>query len=141
MSRTRRFFLATLLLGVSAVLVAQDAGQRHRTRSGLSYIDIELGEGKEAKKGMRAVVHYSGWLTDGTKFDSSLDSRKPFSFRIGKGEVISGWEEGVIGMKVGGKRKLFIPSELGYGAEGAGEDIPPHADLVFEVQLLTVQKD
>ncbi len=133
--------LALLLFGLPAVAAQEEEGQRVRTRSGLSYVDLEVGRGDEAKKGMRAVVHYTGWLSDGTQFDSSLETRKPFSFRIGKKQVIAGWEEGVIGMRVGGKRRLFIPSDLGYGAEGAGDEIPPHSDLVFEIQLLSVQKD
>jgi len=86
-----------------------------------------------------AVVHYTGWLTNGNKFDSSVDRGQPFSFRLGVGQVIKGWDEGVQGMKIGGKRKLTIPSNLGYGARGAGGLIPPHATLVFDVELLGVQ--
>lgn len=138
---SRRWFGFLLLLAISTPLHAQEEGQRVRTRTGLTYVDLKVGDGKEAKKGMRAVVHYTGWLTDGTKFDSSLDSHKPFSFRIGKEQVIAGWDQGVTGMKVGGQRRLFIPSDLGYGAEGEGDDIPPHADLIFEVELLAVQND
>src|SRR5262245_5905604 len=106
------------------------------TKSGLKYIDVKVGDGKEAKAGDAVEVHYTGRLKDGKKFDSSLDRGKPFSFNLGKGMVIKGWDEGVAGMKPGGKRKLIIPSELGYGKRGAGEAIPPDAELTFEVELL-----
>ncbi len=96
------------------------------------------GTGAEAKTGDLATVHYTGWLTDGTKFDSSLDSGQPFQFKIGEGRVIPGWEEGVAGMKVGGTRRLIIPPDLAYGAQGAGGVIPPNAVLVFEVELTGV---
>jgi len=101
--------------------------------------DIKVGEGKEAKSGDTVTVNYTGWLTDGTKFDSSLDSGQPFQFTVGAGQVIPGWDQGVAGMKVGGKRKLTIPPDLGYGAQGAGGVIPPNAVLVFEIELLDVQ--
>lgn len=100
--------------------------------------DLSLGEGAEAVAGQRVTVHYTGWLTNGTKFDSSLDRNDPFDFPLGRGHVIRGWDEGVAGMKVGGKRKLTIPPEMGYGARGAGGVIPPNATLVFEVELLGV---
>lgn len=100
--------------------------------------DLSVGEGDEAVSGKRVTVHYTGWLTDGTKFDSSLDRNDPFDFPLGRGHVIRGWDEGVAGMKVGGKRKLTIPPEMGYGARGAGGVIPPNATLVFEVELLGV---
>ena len=100
--------------------------------------DIEVGNGAEASAGHSVSVHYTGWLTNGTKFDSSLDRGKPFEFALGGGMVIKGWDQGVAGMKVGGKRKLTIPPELGYGANGAGNVIPPNATLVFEVELLGV---
>jgi FKBP-type peptidyl-prolyl cis-trans isomerase FkpA len=106
------------------------------TASGLKYEDLEAGAGNPAKPGQKAKVHYTGWLTDGRKFDSSLDRNDPFEFTLGAGMVIRGWDEGVAGMKVGGKRKLHIPPDLGYGARGAGGVIPPNADLVFEVELL-----
>ncbi|MEP7151889.1 MAG: FKBP-type peptidyl-prolyl cis-trans isomerase [Nitrospira sp.] len=109
------------------------------TESGLKYVDVSLGTGREAVAGNLATVHYTGWLTNGTKFDSSVDRRDPFSFPIGSGKVIKGWDEGVAGMKVGGKRKLTIPPQLGYGARGAGGVIPPNATLVFDVELLEVK--
>ena len=100
--------------------------------------DLTVGKGAEAKSGDLVTVHYTGWLTDGTKFDSSVDSGQPFQFTLGEGKVIPGWEEGVAGMKVGGKRKLTIPPDMGYGAQGAGGVIPPNATLVFEVELLGI---
>lgn len=110
-----------------------------KTASGLKYVDQSVGSGKVAESGHMVSVHYTGWLTDGKKFDSSRDRDKPFQFPLGMGRVIKGWDEGVAGMKVGGKRKLIIPPELGYGAAGAGGAIPPNATLVFEVELLDVQ--
>ena len=106
--------------------------------SSLIIEDLSVGEGAEAVSGKHVTVHYTGWLTDGTKFDSSLDRNDPFDFPLGRGHVIRGWDEGVAGMKVGGKRKLTIPPEMGYGARGAGGVIPPNATLVFEVELLGV---
>ncbi len=100
--------------------------------------DITTGEGDEAVSGKTITVHYTGWLTDGTKFDSSKDRNDPFRFRLGAGMVIRGWDEGFAGMKVGGTRKLTIPPEMGYGERGAGGVIPPNATLVFEVELLGV---
>lgn len=100
--------------------------------------DVVLGEGAEAVAGQDVTVHYSGYLTDGSKFDSSRDRFQPFSFPLGAGHVIKGWDLGVQGMKVGGQRKLTIPAELGYGARGAGGVIPPNATLVFDVELLSV---
>jgi FKBP-type peptidyl-prolyl cis-trans isomerase FkpA len=100
--------------------------------------DLVVGQGDTAAKGQRVSVHYTGWLTDGRKFDSSKDRNQPFQFALGRGEVIRGWDQGVEGMKVGGTRKLTIPPEMGYGARGAGGVIPPNATLVFEVELLGV---
>lgn len=108
------------------------------TDSGLKYDDLVVGEGAEAQSGQRVSVHYTGWLTDGSKFDSSVDRNDPFQFALGRGMVIRGWDEGVVGMKVGGKRKLTIPPQLGYGAQGAGGVIPPNATLVFDVELLEI---
>ena len=106
------------------------------TKSGLKYADLEVGTGTEVKSGMLVLVDYEGRLASGEKFDSSYDRREPFSFKIGAGQVIQGWEEGVIGMKVGGKRKLVIPPDLGYGEAGAPPRIPPNATLTFEVKVL-----
>ncbi|MDO8914487.1 MAG: FKBP-type peptidyl-prolyl cis-trans isomerase [Coriobacteriia bacterium] len=98
-----------------------------------------VGTGAEAVSGKTVSVHYTGWLTDGTKFDSSVDRGTPFEFQLGQGRVIRGWDEGVAGMKIGGKRKLTIPPEMGYGARGSGSVIPPNATLVFDVELLGVR--
>jgi FKBP-type peptidyl-prolyl cis-trans isomerase FkpA len=109
------------------------------TDSGLKFEDLNLGTGDTAVSGNRVSVHYTGWLLEGDKFDSSLDRNQPFDFTLGKGMVIAGWDEGVAGMRVGGKRRLTIPPQLGYGAQGAGGVIPPHATLVFDVELLSVE--
>lgn len=109
------------------------------TPSGLAYQDVKVGTGPEAKAGQTVVVHYTGWLTNGQKFDSSKDRNEPFEFHLGAGEVIKGWDEGVQGMKVGGFRKLTIPPNLGYGAQGAGGVIPPNATLLFDVELLGIK--
>lgn len=108
------------------------------TASGLKYVDEVVGEGASPEAGQKVTVHYTGTLPDGRKFDSSRDRNQPFTFMIGKGQVIKGWDEGVMTMRVGGKRKLIIPSELGYGARGAGGAIPPNATLLFDVELLGV---
>ncbi len=108
------------------------------TDSGLQYRDLKVGDGAEAKPGDTVRVHYTGWLMDGTKFDSSLDRGEPFKFPLGAGHVIRGWDEGVAGMKVGGKRELVIPSDLAYGDRGMPPDIPPKATLKFEVELLGI---
>lgn len=109
------------------------------TASGLVIEELKLGEGGEACAGKNVSVHYTGWLTDGSKFDSSVDRNDPFEFSLGRGFVIPGWDEGVAGMRVGGKRKLTIPPHLGYGEYGAGGVIPPNATLVFEVELLGIR--
>jgi FKBP-type peptidyl-prolyl cis-trans isomerase FkpA len=107
---------------------------------GLEYIDLRKGTGAEAKAWKKVKVHYTGWLADSKKkFDSSVDRHEPFEFTLGAGQVIRGWDEGVEGMKVGGRRQLRIPAKLGYGDQGAGTTIPPNADLVFDVALLEVQ--
>lgn len=108
------------------------------TDSGLKIEDLEAGDGAVAEAGQTVSVHYTGWLESGSKFDSSLDRNQPFQFPLGKGHVIKGWDEGVQGMQIGGKRKLTIPPQLGYGAAGAGGVIPPNATLVFEVELLEI---
>ena len=109
------------------------------TASGLQYEDTVVGEGTEAKAGDTVSVHYTGWLDDGTKFDSSKDRHQAFEFPLGAGRVIKGWDEGVAGMKVGGTRKLTIPPELGYGERGVGNVIPPYSTLIFEVELLGIK--
>lgn len=115
------------------------AGPPVKTKSGLTYQVYKKGTGAEAKAGSTVSVHYTGYLTDGKKFDSSVDRGTPFDFGLGQGQVIAGWDEGVAGMKIGEKRKLTIPAELGYGDRGAGADIPPGATLVFDVELLGVK--
>jgi len=104
--------------------------------SGLEIEDQIVGDGDEATAGQTVEVHYTGWLTDGTKFDSSHDRNQTFSFKLGGGQVIAGWDQGVAGMKIGGSRKLTIPADLGYGERGAGGVIPPNATLVFKVELI-----
>jgi FKBP-type peptidyl-prolyl cis-trans isomerase len=151
--------IIVIILAVAAVVVAQTApakksaaaapntkapakvtGDGVKTDSGLQYWDIRVGNGETAKEGSHVRVHYTGWLTTGKKFDSSVDANQPFDFTIGNGEVIKGWEEGVAGMRVGGKRQLRIPPSLGYGANGTPDGtIPPNATLIFDVQLLAVQ--
>lgn len=110
------------------------------TPSGLSYVDLVVGNGPQPTSGKPVKVHYTGWLENGTKFDSSVDRGEPFVFTVGAGEVIPGWDEGVLTMKVGGKRRLIVPSQLGYGAAGAGGVIPSNATLIFEVELLGAEK-
>lgn len=127
----------TLSLGVGGSMAENN--QEITTPSGLKYIDQVVGTGEVAVAGKTANVHYTGWLENGKKFDSSVDRGQPFSFPLGAGRVIKGWDEGVQGMKVGGKRKLTIPSDLGYGSRGAGGVIPPNATLIFDVELLGVR--
>lgn len=118
---------------------AKPSGGMITTPSGLQYEELVPGSGSSPQPGKMVTVHYTGWLTDGRKFDSSVDRNEPFVFRIGAGEVIPGWDEGVMTMKIGGKRKLIVPAALGYGAAGAGGVIPPNATLVFEVILLDIR--
>jgi FKBP-type peptidyl-prolyl cis-trans isomerase len=137
-------FLALSLVACSSPPAASQSGTSTSAKEitmpdGLKYTDDQLGTGAEATAGKTAVVHYTGWLMDGTKFDSSVDRNQPFSFPLGAGQVIKGWDEGVQGMKVGGKRTLIIPPALGYGASGAGNVIPPNSTLKFEVELLDVK--
>lgn len=148
-ARRRRKLVTLISIGVTVVAAiilivylaipktaSQSAAQ---TASGLQITDLVVGAGAEAKAGDTVSVNYTGWLTDNTKFDSSLDRNEPFEFVLGQGQVIQGWDEGVVGMKVGGKRRLVIPPDLGYGAQGAGGTIPPNATLIFEVELLSIK--
>lgn len=114
-------------------------GKLIKTPSGLQYKDLTVGNGAAPRPGQNVAVHYTGWLTNGKKFDSSVDRGQPFTFILGKGQVIKGWDEGVASMRIGGKRRLVIPGQLAYGAAGSPPDIPPNAVLVFDVQLLGIQ--
>jgi FKBP-type peptidyl-prolyl cis-trans isomerase len=140
------FILFALVAAASALAQTDTSsptkvtGKPKTTSSGLQYWDIVVGTGATAVAGKPVKVHYTGWLTNGKKFDSSVDRGQPFVFPLGGGQVIKGWDEGVAGMKVGGKRQLRIPPELGYGARGAGGAIPPNATLIFDVELLEVTK-
>jgi FKBP-type peptidyl-prolyl cis-trans isomerase len=133
------------LLGAFAIAQSPDAPanvsgiKKHSTSTGLEYWDVVVGTGTEARTGKTVSVHYTGWLTNGKKFDSSRDSGRPFNFELGAGRVIKGWDEGVAGMKIGGKRQLRIPAELAYGAKGVPNVIPPNSTLVFDVELLEVK--
>jgi peptidylprolyl isomerase len=146
----RKLLAAFSLLAASAVLdapfhgaIAQTAGKTMTTASGLQITDSKVGTGATPKPGQTCVMHYTGWLYEngakGKKFDSSVDRNEPFEFPIGQRKVIAGWDEGVATMKVGGKRTLIIPPQLGYGARGAGGVIPPNATLMFDVELLDVK--
>lgn len=118
---------------------AKVTGDGVKTDSGLQYWDIKIGLGPLAKAGDHVKVHYTGWLTSGKKFDSSVDANQPYEFTLGQGEVIKGWDEGVVGMKVGGKRQLRIPPDLAYGAEGHPPQVPPDSTLIFDVRLVAVK--
>ena len=133
--------LISMIVGLlSGVSLSEAEGEKSiETSSGLQYLDLVKGLGREAHVGETASVHYTGWLKDGTKFDSSLDRGQPFQFRLGAGRVIKGWDEGVVGMNIGSKRKLIIPPHLGYGTRRAGRLIPPNATLIFEVELLDLR--
>lgn len=130
--------LVTVALSTGLLACTKNKEKTRVTESGLKIEMLQEGNGKLAEKEKKVKVHYTGWLTDGKKFDSSVDRGQPFEFQLGKGFVIKGWDEGVEGMKVGEKRKLTIPPDLGYGAPGAPPVIPPNATLVFEVELLDV---
>ena len=136
-------FAAGVAGGIFAPAAAQGTGKAMTTASGLQITDTKVGTGASPKTGQTCVMHYTGWLyqngAKGAKFDSSLDRGQPFEFPIGTGRVIKGWDEGVASMKVGGKRTLVIPPDLGYGARGAGGVIPPNATLIFEVELLGIK--
>jgi FKBP-type peptidyl-prolyl cis-trans isomerase len=144
--------VAVLAIGLVGSMFAQSKGTRTDTSAptkvtgqptklsgGLQYWDIKVGTGPTAEKGQTVKVHYTGWLTSGKKFDSSVDAGRPFSFRLGGGQVIKGWDEGVAGMKVGGQRQLRIPPDMAYGPNGYPPVIPPNSTLIFDVELLGVQ--
>ena len=147
--RNQRIAIAIFLLAIIALVAfivlrtsstqEPSTSDMTTTTSGLQYQDIEIGAGSIAETGDIVSVHYTGWLESGKKFDSSLDRGDPFEFTIGAGEVIKGWEEGITGMKVGGKRRLVIPPDLSYGSSGVSGIIPPNATLIFEVELLTIE--
>lgn len=138
--RTLTLFVALLTPTIGSAIAMTDTQNTITTPSGLSYVDVKVGDGDTAQSGQKVTVHYTGWLKQNDqKFDSSVDRGEPFQFSLGKGQVIQGWDEGVAGMKVGGKRMLIIPAELGYGARGAPGAIPPNATLVFDVELLGVK--
>jgi len=151
--RKQQIIIAVILITIAAISIGLNwvkivpnqinTGENNTnmitTQSGLQYEDLIEGNGAEAKAGDQVSVHYTGWLVDGVKFDSSLDRNQPFEFQLGTGAVIQGWDQGVAAMKVGGKRKLSIPPELGYGDRGAGGLIPPGATLIFEVELLEIK--
>ena len=138
-----RLFVSAILLALAVAPLSALAAGEVTTPSGLRIIDVKPGTGPVPQAGQTVTVNYTGWLfvdgKKGKKFDSSLDRGQPFSFTIGQGQVIKGWDEGVATMHVGGKRTLIIPPDLGYGASGAGADIPPGATLIFEVDLISVK--
>ena len=146
-SKTIALFLAFAALALVPLWAQTDTsaptkvtGKPKSTYDGLQYWDITVGTGTQANSGKTVTVNYTGWLTNGKKFDSSVDRGTPFKFKLGAMQVIKGWDEGVAGMKIGGKRQLKIPPELGYGAQGAGGVIPPNSTLIFDVELLDVSK-
>jgi peptidylprolyl isomerase len=131
--------LVGISAGSPAAPTAVEEARYTTTEQGLKYVDLVAGEGPEVMNGQLVVAHYTGWLEDGTKFDSSIDRGEPFTFNLGMGQVIPGWDVGMRGMRVGGTRQLVIPASLAYGEEGAGGVIPPNATLIFEIELLEVQ--
>ena len=144
--KTPLIIIALVVVGAAVAYFAIDGtdgggavGDTIKTKSGLMYVDHKIGDGKVAKAGDMVLVHYTGTLKNGEKFDSSVDRGKPFPFPLGQGKVIKGWDEGVAGMKEGGKRTLIIPPNLAYGEDGSPPVIPPNSTLIFEVELLKVQ--
>jgi peptidylprolyl isomerase len=135
--------ISMLVVGALLCSTSIASAEMQTTPSGLKYKESKVGDGKVASSGQTVEVHYTGWLNEdgskGKKFDSSVDRGRPFSFPLGAGRVIKGWDQGVAGMKEGGKRTLYIPAELGYGSRGAGAAIPPNADLIFDVELLAIK--
>ena len=136
---------ALALLALPALALGGDEGEDDQEgwvelKKGLRYLDLEVGDGEEARPGMMVQMHYTGWLEDGTRFESSLDSGQPLAFQLGRGRVIQGWEKGIVGMREGGRRKLDIPSPLAYGRRGRPQLIPRNANLVFEVELIAVSR-
>ncbi len=140
--------VASFLAAAGPLLLPAFAGQDRKpaaairevvTPLGVRYVDLQLGQGDEAQTGKIVEVHYVGWLEDGTRFDSSRDREHPFTFRLGTGDALKGWDDGLLGMKVGGKRKLTIPPELGFGKQGVGSVVPPNAVLHYEFELLAVR--
>ncbi len=137
---------ALLVLWPSLPRAAQEApgnvpreGKEVLTPSGLRYTDLKVGQGDEARPGRIVEIHYTGWLEGGARFDANQDSDPPLKFKLGEGQVIKGWDEGIAGMKVGGKRRLIVPADLGYGQQGAGSVVPPDATLRYEIELLSVR--
>jgi peptidylprolyl isomerase len=139
-SRCRGALVAALIIACALTLAGcgQKSGGEVTTASGLKYVDEVVGTGDKPRLGKSVTVHYTGWLENGTKFESSVDRGQPYTFQIGTRSVIAGWDEGILSMHVGGKRKLIIPPDLGYGAQGSGK-IPPNATLIFEIELLGVK--
>ena len=139
-SRCRGSLVVALIIACALALAGcgQKSGAEVTTASGLKYVDEVVGTGDKPRLGKSVTVHYTGWLENGTKFESSVDRGQPYTFQIGTRSVIAGWDEGILSMHVGGKRKLIIPPDLGYGAQGRGK-IPPNATLIFEVELLGVK--
>ncbi|MDF2629847.1 MAG: peptidylprolyl isomerase [Symbiobacteriaceae bacterium] len=127
------------LTGTSTPAPTLDPEKTQTTPTGLRYEDLDPGTGAQPQRGQTVACHYTGWLTNGKKFDSSRDRGRPFTFQLGLGRVIRGWDEAVLTMKVGGRRRLLVPPDLGYGARGAGGVIPPNAELIFEIELLDIQ--
>jgi FKBP-type peptidyl-prolyl cis-trans isomerase len=143
-----KVFCSITFIALGVIAMSANAGQAEKQekvlekpvgKSVLKYVELTEGKGKEAKAGNNVEVHYTGWLTNGKKFDSSLDAKMTFEFTLGAGRVIKGWDEGVAGMKEGGKRKLIVPPELGYGSKGFPGVIPPDSTLIFEVELIKVK--